>query len=70
MPTIAAERTADELIASWRLGLDEDGWDNPAGPKYIGGHVEFEIVDCGMGTTKDAPTMGTGCTAGICRQCC
>lgn len=69
MPTLAPERTADELVARWRLGLDEDGWDNPAGPLFIGGYAESEITMTGS-MTKDPFTMGSICTAGHCSFCC
>jgi hypothetical protein len=69
MPTLAPERSVEEIVAGWRRGLDEDGWDNPAGPRFIGDYAEFEITMTGN-QTKDPYTMGSVCTAGWCTFCC
>lgn len=69
VPTLAPERTVEEIVAGWRLGLDPDGFDNPAGPLYFSGYAESEITRTG-GTSADPLTMGSWCTPGQCTHCC
>jgi hypothetical protein len=67
MPTLAPERTAEELVADWRRGLDD--WDNPAGPRFMQEYTESEITMTG-GWSNDEHTMGSSCTPGWCTHCC
>jgi predicted Zn-dependent protease len=63
MPTLTPER-ADEVIAAW-LGGAEDvvaGWDNPAGPLFIGGkYAEADITMTGTGGGAYQSYGVTGC---------
>jgi hypothetical protein len=69
MTTLAPERSVDEIVLRWRRGDDEEGWDNPAGPRFLGEFAEAEITRTG-GFTQDPHTMGSTCTAGWCAFCC
>jgi hypothetical protein len=46
MPVLAQERAA-EVLANWRLGLDDKGLDNPAGPLFRSDYAESEITMTG-----------------------
>lgn len=55
MPVLAPER-AEEILAGWRRGVDEDGLASPAGPLFDG-YAESDITLTGGGpcpTTSSA----------------
>ncbi|MEV0731538.1 DUF6229 family protein [Polymorphospora sp. NPDC050346] len=68
MSTLAPER-ADEIIKSWLTGTElVDGWDNPAGPLFLGGiYAEADITATGGGGTGSISVTGCAwCSGSIC----
>jgi hypothetical protein len=54
----------DEVAVGWRLGRDETGHDNPAGPLYLGGSYaagEITATDPFLNTQSQCPTWLTNC---------
>ncbi|MEV0608754.1 DUF6229 family protein [Polymorphospora rubra] len=68
MSTLAPER-ADEIIESWLTGTAPvDGWENPAGPLFLGGrYAESDITATATATgTVSGVTDGiTWCTGSL-----
>lgn len=62
MPTLTPER-ADDIIAGWLAGTEVvDGWDNPAGPLFVGGkYAEADITMTGSGGGAYQSYGATGC---------
>ncbi|GGK91757.1 hypothetical protein Sme01_54100 [Sphaerisporangium melleum] len=54
---------SEEIVAAWRSGADVEGWDNPAGPLFIGDYAESEITLTALDTR-----MASSCTCS--RFCC
>lgn len=49
MSTLAPERV-DEIVTGWRLGIDDDTLENPAGPLFdVDGFTEYDITMTGGG---------------------
>ncbi|MEV0608755.1 DUF6229 family protein [Polymorphospora rubra] len=66
MSTLAPER-ADEIIESWLTGIEPvDGWENPAGPLFLGGkYAESDITATGSGGSNSITGCGW-CSGSIC----
>ncbi|MET8143624.1 DUF6229 family protein [Sphaerisporangium sp. NPDC005288] len=54
---------SEEIVAAWRSGADVEGWDNPAGPLFIGDYAESEITLTALDTR-----LASSCTCS--RFCC
>ncbi|MFI6600548.1 DUF6229 family protein [Nonomuraea sp. NPDC050536] len=61
--TVTLER-AEEIIAAWRAGGEED---SPVGPLLPGTYVESEITMTGPGYSG---RCGTACSGSYTRYCC
>jgi hypothetical protein len=49
MPVLAPERV-EEIVAGWRLGVDEKTLESPAGPLFdVAGFAEYDITMTGGG---------------------
>jgi uncharacterized protein DUF6229 len=59
---VTLERS-EEIVSAWRSGTDVEGWDNPAGPLFIGDYAESEITLTAMDTR-----LASSCTCS--RFCC
>jgi hypothetical protein len=59
MPVLTPER-AEEVAAGWRLGIDENGLESPAGPLFADGYTELEITMTGS-STGDGYSVGGTC---------
>ncbi|MFC7382401.1 MULTISPECIES: DUF6229 family protein [Sphaerisporangium] len=54
---------SEEIVSAWRSGADVEGWDNPAGPLFIGDYAESEITLTALDTR-----LASSCTCS--RFCC
>ena len=53
----------EEIASAWRSGAEVEGWDNPAGPLFIGDYAESEITLTALDTR-----LASSCTCS--RFCC
>jgi hypothetical protein len=65
--SVALERS-EEIVAAWRSGAATDeGWDNPAGPLFVGGeYAESELTTA----LTDTTLRPTACTFSGGHECC